>query len=342
MDGTTGTTPHTRAVASRRQASAASRPDGRSGPSPRLTRRTLLLGGAAAVVLSACGKEEKGEGDDDPITATTLSEGSLAVRAFFDPSPSYAKAGHPQRLTFGLFDFEGAPYDGGPEELSIDVFFEGTPTQSNTSMQHRGLYEGLTAPRFDTDIPRPYYALRLTPEQTGIYTVETTVEGQDLSSVFQVGTTDEPGPLQIGQPMVPHGTATTADPLGVDPICTLEPEACPFHEESLDVALDSGNPVALLIGTPAYCQTGICGPVLELLVEAAPEHPGVRFVHSEVYKAPQDGDPTAGGLVSVLEAYGLTFEPVLFLSDASGTCVERLDNIYDRVELETALGQLTA
>ncbi len=309
------------------------------GGQPTLSRRSVLMGGAAAVLLAACGKDDEG---GDPITATTLPEGSLTLRAFFDPGPSYAKAGYPQRLTFGLFDFEGAPHAGGPEELRFDVYFEGTPTQSNTSLRHRAVEEGSGAPRYSTDIPRPYYALRFTPEEAGLYTVETTVEDQDLAAVFQVGTTDDPGPVQIGQPMVPHETATTERSLGVDPICTLEPEICPFHGDSLDVAVASGDPVAFLIGTPAYCQTGICGPVLELLVEAAPEHPGVRFVHSEVYLAPQPEDPTAGGVVPVLDAYGLTFEPVLFLSDASGVCVERLDNIYDRVELDAALGRLTA
>lgn len=320
------------------RSSARGAPDARGSRLSIVSRRSVLIGGAAAVVLTACGKDSRG---GEPPAATTLPEDTLTLQAFFDPSPSYAKVGFPQRLTFGLFDFEGAPYPGGPDQLSIDVFFEGTPTQSNTSLRHVATHEGLVAPRHDSDIPRPYYPLRFTPEDAGLYTVETTAEGHDLSAMFQVGTTDDPGPLQVGQPMVPTRTATTEDPMGVDPVCTREPEACPFHDESLDSALASGDPVALLIGTPAYCQTGICGPVLDLLMSAAPSYPGIRFVHSEVYLAPEPDDLTAGGLVPVLEDYGLTFEPVLFLSDASGTCVDRLDNVYDSAELETALGSLT-
>jgi hypothetical protein len=41
-----------------------------------------------------------------------------------------------------------------------------------------------------------------------------------------------------------------------------------------------------------------------------------------------------------VQAYNLEFEPVLFLADASGTLVERLDAIWDAAELRTALDRL--
>jgi hypothetical protein len=34
---------------------------------------------------------------------------------------------------------------------------------------------------------------------------------------------------------------------------------------------------------------------------------------------------------------GLTFEPSLFVTDGGGSVTARLDNVYDRVELEQAL-----
>jgi hypothetical protein len=36
-------------------------------------------------------------------------------------------------------------------------------------------------------------------------------------------------------------------------------------------------------------------------------------------------------------AYSLNFEPVLFVADATGTLVARLDSIWDESELNTAL-----
>ena len=53
--------------------------------------------------------------------------------------------------------------------------------------------------------------------------------------------------------------------------------------QSLTAAIAAARPIAFLVGTPEFCQTGVCGPVLDLLVEQAPDHPEIQFVHAEVY-----------------------------------------------------------
>jgi hypothetical protein len=135
------------------------------------------------------------------------------------------------------------------------------------------------------------------------------------------------------------GTPTTANPLGVGTICTQDPP-CPLHEVSLDAALAEGRPVALLVSTPAFCQVAICGPVLDLLVAAAPDHPDVALIHLEVYPG---GQPDAESLSPVVsDTLGLAYEPALFVADATGTITSRLDNIYDGDELTEALGGASA
>ena len=47
-------------------------------------------------------------------------------------------------------------------------------------------------------------------------------------------------------------------------------------------------------------------------------------------------------LAPIIDAYGLTFEPCLFVADASGRVQARLDNVYDRVELRQALDRAVA
>ena len=65
-----------------------------------------------------------------------------------------------------------------------------------------------------------------------------------------------------------------------------------------------------------------------------------QVVHAEVYTDPDGGsDPATGGLADAVDAYGLTFEPSLFVADADGTIVERLDNVFDRVELARRSGR---
>ena len=62
----------------------------------------------------------------------------------------------------------------------------------------------------------------------------------------------------------------------MDPICTLEPEHCPFHDVTLTEALAAGKPVAYYVGTPAFCDTGSCAPGLESIIEVQTEF-GQRF-----------------------------------------------------------------
>src|SRR5690606_18186607 len=112
------------------------------------------------------------------------------------------------------------------------------------------------------------------PDRPGFYSVVTTVRGQEIGASFQVSPADEVEIVEVGEALPPIETPTTADARGVDPICTADPP-CPFHEVTVAEALAASQPVALLVSTPAFCQTDICGPVLDLLVAAAPDHAGI-------------------------------------------------------------------
>ncbi len=171
--------------------------------------------------------------------------------------------------------------------------------------------------------------------ETGIYTLY--IEG---------GTADG-GPFQIndptsvilpapGQTLPGLDTPTTADPRGVNPICTRLAGPCPFHALTLTEALASGKPVAYVIGTPAHCQIGSCAPGLESLIVAA-ERLGdtLAVVHAEVYVDDKAVDTTAA-----IEAFDLSFEPLVFLTDADGVISDRLDVMWDQSELDEALDRL--
>jgi hypothetical protein len=122
----------------------------------------------------------------------------------------------------------------------------------------------------------------------------------------------------------------------VDPFCT-RPEPCPFHDVTLTEAIAAGRPVALYIGTPAFCQTAVCGPILEFLVAELDAGRDLTIVHAEVYLDPygQEGDP--GDTAEVIGVYGLDFEPQLVVADASGTVTAVLNNSMDRTEVAEAL-----
>ena len=294
-----------------------------------LTRRAFLAGTAGVALLAACGGDDGGA-DDGSDDGTTPPDETINLLALSAPS-GVLVAGVPQRIPFGLADFEGAPLPDAPRSLDFQVTQEdGTP-----------IGDPLTVERRDAGLPLPYFPVTTTFESAGNYGVTTTVEGQELEPrLFTVTTTEEVTIPQVGDAMIPVETPTSADARGVDPICTRDP-VCPLHEVTLTEALGGGTPVAFLIATPEFCQTQICGPVLDILLSQQEAFPDVRMVHAEPYANPRAVDNIAqADLAEAIQAYGLSYEPALFLAGADGTVTARFDNVFDETELAEALQTL--
>jgi hypothetical protein len=232
-----------------------------------------------------------------------------------------------------VFDEDRAPLTEPPEELEFQLWYG---AELATAERVGG---PLTVALHAEGLPRGYYPVRFTPDREGVWIASTEIEGARAISHFQVGSASQARAVAVGAQLPSVATATRADPLGVRPLCTRE-TVCPFHDLSLPEALELGKPVVVSVSTPAYCQVAICGPVLELLVLAAPDYDDITFVHVEPFQEPVPGDPSANGTVEAMGALGLDFEPVLFLVDADGKVADRLDFVYDTAELTYALDRL--
>jgi hypothetical protein len=296
-----------------------------------LTRRSFLLGSGAAAMLAACGGDD-GEATPTTATPTTTAAGSGATPVLgvaFDAN-GVLVAGIEQRAPFLLFESTGGllATDDAPAELAFEITPEGGEALAP-----------ITVARHGDDVGRAYYPLLHTFDATGLHRITADVGGALLEQTINVNEPDAVPVPQVGQPLPGAPTPTAADPLGVQTICTADP-VCPLHDVSLDAALAEGRPVALLVSTPAYCQVAICGPVLDLLVGAAPSVPDLAVIHLEVYP---NGEPTAESISPVVtETLRLTYEPALFVADATGAVTARLDNVYDGAELAEALRSATA
>ena len=66
------------------------------------------------------------------------------------------------------------------------------------------------------------------------------------------------------------------------------------------------------------------------------------MLHSEVYPTVAAAQPNTLKVTDVVSAYGLTFEPALYLAGKDGTIVNRLDTIFDETELHDALTKLAS
>jgi len=101
----------------------------------------------------------------------------------------------------------------------------------------------------------------------------------------------------------------------------------PDTQNRVDFAAALGKePIFLLFATPQFCQSRVCGPVVDVAEQVKQEF-GDRaaFIHMEIYK---DNDPSKGVRPQV-RAFHLPSEPWLFAIDRQGVI---------RAEIEGAFG----
>lgn len=297
-----------------------------------LSRRRLLQVGASAVIatpvialLSSCGGDDSSSGGTAGGTA-----GGSGNAANLPPDAILAARWIPteigpgsQRLPVSVGDASGLRQDG-PDRLLADVvsLADDSVVVSRLFADRRSLGEGTI----------PFWTFRTSLTEPGFYAL--VVDGGPAEgAAFQIQEPDDLIVSRAGDRLNGFDTPTFDDPRGVDVICTRQPEPCPFHELTLTEALATGKPVVYLVGTPAHCQTGVCGPVLDQLIDLAVElGDSAVFVHADVY-----ADTAATTPAPAVTAAKLTFEPTLFVTDATGVVVERLDAVWDTDEVRALL-----
>jgi hypothetical protein len=212
-------------------------------------------------------------------------------------------------LVFGLFTIEQEPIEGATAQVYAIPPDGGDPlgpwdaVPAEVDVPPGGLY--LSDPGFST---------------TGVHQVVVATDdgraGTVALDVRDASSSQLPAPSEQA-PAVP--TPTEGSPLGYETLCTQTPEPCGMHEVSLDEALRGDQPVVVLFATPAFCQTAVCGPTVEVLEEIRTEYRDVTFIHCEIFS---DAGTTVGDPVA---AWELPTEPWLFTIDPAGTIVRRAD-----------------
>lgn len=305
-----------------------------------LERRSFLVGAACAVLAGACGGHGgggRGEGADG--TASTSGEPSqaelseiafvtLAIPDGFSVAATLI-GGIEQRLPVVVHNRFDTMRETAPDRLRIAVTGGGVTVFNAEVVAHR---DGIIT---------PYYPARARFDSPGEYRLSLPGHPEVPAVSFLVA---EPGDVAIpvpGEPLPSLHTPTADDARGVTPICTRA-IPCPFHDLDLADVAANGRPTALLVATPGFCQTDICGPVVDLLMEEAPGRPGIDLVHAEVYADPSEF--STGRLpetTAIVKALGLPYEPALFVADGDGVVTARLDVTWDRAELAAALATVS-
>ncbi len=186
----------------------------------------------------------------------------------------------------------------------------------------------------------------LVPDVRGLYAFYMDIPGP---GTFQI--TMDAGRLgQLG----PLGLVTVADPLVVSPgdeaprsetrtsadvdlvDLTSDPSPDPsFYELTVAEAVESG-PTVIIFGTPAWCTSEACGPLLDQVKKLSAEFPSLSYVHVEVYENIQVSSFDELILVPSVADWSLPSEPWVFVTDADGVVFASFEGAASDDELARA------
>ncbi len=269
-------------------------------------RRQLLL--SAAVLLASCGG----------------GSGNLAI---VGSSPSTVGLG-PQRLVMAEVDPESSAFIGGPDE-EVTVTFTG-PSDAAQTVPAEWVWSiegvrGFLIARPDFDAPGAWTAAITSPRGT---TGETT---------FSVNA-DIPIP-EVGEP-VPASETRTSPEFELESI-TTDPDPEPsFYEMTVAEAISNGTPALVVFATPAFCQTAVCGPTMEIVKEAVEGRSGFDVIHVEIFEnVDSEGEGRLIEVPAVIE-WGLPSEPWIYVVNADGVATARFEGAVSPEELGAALDAL--
>ena len=158
----------------------------------------------------------------------------------------------------------------------------------------------------------------------------------EIDAVVQV--LEESSTPRLGERVSPIEHRTAADVADLTEISTSPDPLPEMYQTSVAEALAEGQPFLVVFATPAFCQSRICGPVVDTVASLIPDYgEDIAFIHIEPY----DLDLIRGGgkfEPSVqAKAWGLPSEPWVFLVDASGRLTAKFEGIVTLEELEEVI-----
>ncbi len=330
--------------------------------------RLCALTAVALLVLTACTSDEAAGPSTEPTLAAVLAARGSDAPPVCAPEagpagdlPDWPLAGSADAdflpivmsslITYGHNRFLYNVLDGSYRQLAaaevpsrVDFYaIERDPAvphaRAGAAYLSSGLGRGLYRTEVDFDC-------------VGEWGAEVFVEGPDgewVSERLRFAVYPHGSTPAIGEapPLSDSYTAATLEEAGT--ISTDQHPYLPAYDKTVAETVTSGRPSLVFFATPAFCQTGFCGPTVELVKSVAREHEGeVEFVNVEPYEL----HLTENGLqpllsedgqlqpVSAALEWGIPVEPYLFLLDAEGRVFAKFEGIVGGDELRAAVADV--
>lgn len=150
-----------------------------------------------------------------------------------------------------------------------------------------------------------------------------------------------PRTVAIGEQAPPSDSKTLPD----TPLESLTTDPAPdlrLYRTAIAQAVGSGRPSVIAFATPAFCTSGTCGPVLDVVKPLIDAYPGVNWIHVEIYENLDASSPDDLELIRAVVEWGLPNEPWVFVVDGAGVVTHRFEGVLDGAEPVAALDRVTS
>lgn len=311
----------------------------------------LVLGLGLAACGSGSGGDEAARGApsaaDFPSAEGKTIEGLFNENTLTDlviaPAASVFEVGN-NRYPFGVFELDQTQVD----DAEVALYFAKDPTApvegplpaKVESLETKAAFrsKGTGAP----GEARSYYVVdEVKFDRAGPWlaiAIIKTDDGFEASRIPSPTIGQYPGVAQVGQKAPQISTPTAADVGGdLSKIDTRQPPSSMHDVDFKDVV--GKKPIVLLFATPAFCQSRVCGPAVDVTEQVKAETGDrIQFLHMEVYN---ENDPSKG-LRTQLNAFGLLTEPWVFFIGSDGRIKERVEGAIGPRELREGVERLEA
>ncbi len=232
------------------------------------------------------------------------------------------------RIAFGLLDSKQkfnygatvvyvAPYKGGkvlgPFAAPADVLLTDPKYRSQQAATESSSFAAIYEANVPFKKPGVYKILTVSDLPGGRYAA---------GMAAQVKTPQADRIPDVGEkaPVIQTDTKGTVGG-NLDLLDTRSPKALELSAKSFADVIGK-KPVALLFSTPQLCQSRVCGPVTDEMLQVKAETGSkVQFIHQETYV----NNNVTKGFRPPLVRYGLQSEPWLFTVDRHGRIAARLE-----------------
>ena len=193
----------------------------------------------------------------------------------------------------------------------------------------------------DPDAATVVYSTELDFPRKGEWGIAALVkEGAELKGTLVGGTVvDEFSGVPRPGEEAPKIHTPTADDAGGD-LAAIDTRIPPDTQHQVDYADALGKePVVLLFATPQFCQSRVCGPVVDVAEQVKQAYGDeAAFIHMEIFN---DNDPGKGVRPQV-RAFNLPGEPYLFAIDREGRVSSVIEGAFGPEALDAAVKKAVA